>query len=238
VSRIPKTVDSAAQTRCSIKAKFSRKAGRPSNAMAGDVEERIAEAATAVFMRDGFGGASLERIAEAAGASKATLYSRFSGKEALFGEVVSRICERKFKPIYENIRASGPIEERLMSAVLTISTQLLSDEVLGLIRMVIAEAPRFPSLAKLTRDTGKERSIDVITTILAEHFAQGVDVDDTARADILARARPLATRMLDATNAPLLMRALMREDIDAIRGDLPLQVEQTIGLFIAAGTLR
>ena len=241
MSRTPKTVDSAAQALCSIRAKFSRKAGRPSNAMAGDVETRIADAATAVFMRDGFGGASLERIAEAAGAGKATLYSRFSGKEALFAEVVRRICERNFGPIYARARLSGPVEERLMSATLTIATQVLSDDVIGLIRMVIAEAPRFPSLAKLTRDTGRERAIDVVTMILVDHFEQHRpegSVEQAHGPSVSARARTLATRMLDATNAPLLMRALMREDVEDIRRDIPRHVEQTIGLFIAAGALK
>ncbi|MGD8378963.1 MAG: TetR/AcrR family transcriptional regulator [Gammaproteobacteria bacterium] len=69
-----------------------------------DKEARRAEitrAATEVFAREGFQGASVEAIAEAAGVSKGTLYGYFENKEALFyatfqafqGEVLS-MCER------------------------------------------------------------------------------------------------------------------------------------------------
>lgn len=46
--------------------------------------EEITQAATEVFARKGFQGASVDDIAEAAGVSKGTLYSYFENKEALF----------------------------------------------------------------------------------------------------------------------------------------------------------
>jgi len=213
---------------------FSRKKGRPSNAMAGDVEERILDAATAMFLQDGFGGASLERIAEAAGAGKATLYSRYSGKEALFAEVVKRTCERSLHLVFEAPQ-SVAVAPRLVAVTQTLVTRLLSDEVIGLIRLVVADAPRFPTLAKLTSDAGRLRAIEAVATMIAEH--SGRTLDPPARAQAKRHSRALSTQILDAIVSPMLMRALMGENLDEVRGDIRSHVKQTIALFVAANAL-
>jgi len=233
VGRTPKSVD-AETASCPIRSMFSRKKGRPSNAMAGDVEERILDAATAMFLQDGFGGASLERIAEAAGAGKATLYSRYSGKEALFAEVVKRTCERSLHLVFEAPQ-SVALAPRLVSVTQTLVTRLLSDEVIGLIRLVVADAPRFPTLAKLTSDAGRLRAIEAVATMIAEH--SGRTLDPSARAQAKRHSRALATQILDAIVSPMLMRALMGENLDEVRGDIRSHVKQTIALFAAANAL-
>jgi AcrR family transcriptional regulator len=50
--------------------------------------QRLLESAAVVFTREGYGGASLDRIAEEAGYSKGALYSNFDSKEELFFELV------------------------------------------------------------------------------------------------------------------------------------------------------
>ena len=233
MGRTPKSVD-AETASCPIRSMFSRKKGRPSNAMAGDVEERILDAATAMFLQDGFGGASLERIAEAAGAGKATLYSRYSGKEALFAEVVKRTCERSLHLVFEAPQ-SVAVAPRLVAVTQTLVTRLLSDEVIGLIRLVVADAPRFPTLAKLTSDAGRLRAIEAVATMIAEH--SGRTLDPPARAQAKRHSRALSTQILDAIVSPMLMRALMGENLDEVRGDIRSHVKQTIALFVAANAL-
>src|SRR5580692_10782058 len=49
----------------------------------------ILEAATAVFLRDGYLGAGMNEIANLADVSKQTIYKQFTSKEALFIEIVS-----------------------------------------------------------------------------------------------------------------------------------------------------
>jgi AcrR family transcriptional regulator len=213
---------------------FSRRKGRPSNAMAGDVEERILDAATVMFAQRGFGGASLEAIAEAAGAGKATLYSRYSGKEALFSAVVKRTCERSLQLVYEAPQ-SASLAQRLTLLAQTLAARLLSDEIIGLIRMVVADAPRFPALAKLTSDAGRSRTIDAVTKMIAEH--SGRTLDAPALATTKRHARTLATQILDAIIPPMLMRALLGEDLVEVRADIRSHVKQTIAIFVAAGAL-
>ncbi len=59
------------------------KRGRPPKDLAGDVETRILDAAEHLFLGKGFRSSSIDEVAERAPASKPTIYSHFSGKEAL-----------------------------------------------------------------------------------------------------------------------------------------------------------
>ena len=54
----------------------------------------LIEAATEVFERRGFEGASLEEIAETAGFTRGAIYKHFSGKDELFFAVSERFNER------------------------------------------------------------------------------------------------------------------------------------------------
>ena len=57
--------------------------------------DQVLEGARAIFMRDGFEGASVDDIAREAGVSKATLYSYFPDKRLLFMEVAKAECNRQ-----------------------------------------------------------------------------------------------------------------------------------------------
>jgi AcrR family transcriptional regulator len=63
--------------------------GRPSLERAGEVDERILEAARRVFLEHGFEGGSMDLIAQTARLGKPTIYSRFPNKQALFAASVA-----------------------------------------------------------------------------------------------------------------------------------------------------
>jgi AcrR family transcriptional regulator len=64
----------------------------------------LVEAATEVFARRGFEGASLEEIAESAGFTRGAIYKHFAGKEELFFAVIDDYNER----VIEAFRAIAP----------------------------------------------------------------------------------------------------------------------------------
>ncbi|MGB6890492.1 MAG: helix-turn-helix domain-containing protein, partial [Xanthobacteraceae bacterium] len=66
------------------------RAGRPSREFAGEVDQRILDAARRVFLERGLAGASIDEIAATARAGKPTIYARYPDKEALFAAVVMR----------------------------------------------------------------------------------------------------------------------------------------------------
>ncbi|HZZ25591.1 MAG TPA: TetR/AcrR family transcriptional regulator, partial [Roseiarcus sp.] len=86
--------------------------GRPPREHAGQVEERILDAAGRVFLEHGFQGASVDEIAEVACAGKPTIYARFPGKQALFSAVVERLVSRNTS-LDALSCAGGSIEQRL-----------------------------------------------------------------------------------------------------------------------------
>jgi len=66
--------------------------------------EVLIAAATEVFARRGFEGASLEEIAETAGFTRGAIYKNFDGKEGLFFAVTDRLNEQ----VIEAFRAIAP----------------------------------------------------------------------------------------------------------------------------------
>ena len=129
--------------------------GRPPRGLAGRVEERILDAAAHVFLEHGFRGASVDEIAGVACAGKPTIYSRFPGKQALFTAVVERLVRRNTN--LEAISCSGAlIEERLSALAAVVLTRVLTPETIGLIRVAVAEARRFPDLATSVSRMGRQ----------------------------------------------------------------------------------
>lgn len=127
----------------------------------------ILDAALAVFLKEGFSGASMERVAQTGGVSKMTIYRHFKDKEALFLATINRHCDQ----IY-NIEEHPPAATRETARVAlsqfgeTFIRTVIAPDVLSLFRMLIAEAPRFPEVGQHFYDVGPARSIAVIERIL------------------------------------------------------------------------
>jgi AcrR family transcriptional regulator len=69
--------------------------GRQRRIKRNEVRRRILDVAYSLFAERGYEGASLERVAEAAGFSKGAVYSNFANKDELFYELIAaRIDER------------------------------------------------------------------------------------------------------------------------------------------------
>ncbi len=69
--------------------------------------DRILGCAAEVFLANGFHATSLDAIAKAAGASRATVYQYFAGKEEIFREL-SALAERAVLAHGEHLRDLGP----------------------------------------------------------------------------------------------------------------------------------
>ncbi|MEM6677200.1 MAG: TetR family transcriptional regulator C-terminal domain-containing protein [Pseudomonadota bacterium] len=61
--------------------------------------ERLLNAALEVFARDGYGGATLDAIAGAAGMSKPNLLYYYAGKEAIYRAVLDSLLTRWLEPL-------------------------------------------------------------------------------------------------------------------------------------------
>jgi AcrR family transcriptional regulator len=107
------------------------------------------DAALAVFAERGFEAARLDDVAARAGVAKGTLYLYVRDKEALFEELVRSAVS----PLLATIeRAAQTPDVPALSAIDTFFA-LFEKEVLGtrrklLLRLIIAEGPRFPAIAE------------------------------------------------------------------------------------------
>lgn len=121
--------------------------GRPRADQAGEVERRILDAATAIFLEHGFGRATLDQVAEHAHVGKTTLYSRYATKEALF-EAVVRKCVETFLQDMDTGFAQGNLKEKLVQVGTALARATLTPYVVSIMRITLAETDRFPEIAK------------------------------------------------------------------------------------------
>jgi AcrR family transcriptional regulator len=205
--------------------------GRPPRGLAGEVEERILDAAGHVFLKRGFSGASVDEIAEAACAGKPTIYARFPGKEALFTAVIERLVRRNTS-LDDFSCAGGTIEERLEALAAVILTTVLTSETIELIRVAVAEARRFPDLASNVSRMGREHKAEAVARVFAE-FAGSDDIG-ASPAFAPDRLPETARRFLDLVVLRMLVRALFGEDLAALRAEIGPYAARTVAFFLAA----
>src|SRR5262249_8784438 len=107
------------------------KGGRPPLERAGEVEERILDAAQEVFLRRGFESASLDEIAQTARAGKPTIYARYANKESLFEAVMARQVARNTQ--FENLVPQGrSFQAKLVNLGIALIERTLDGETIGL----------------------------------------------------------------------------------------------------------
>ncbi|MDQ0393217.1 TetR/AcrR family transcriptional regulator [Labrys monachus] len=155
----------------------------------------ILEGARAVFLREGFGGSNMDEVAQAAGVGKQTVYRHFGTKEALFESLLGEMCAGLFQPLApegrslrDALRAIGESHVRTMTAPAN----------LALLRIVVAEAERFPGLARRFHAAGATAP----TTYVAAILLRETGISDS-------RAEELAATFLEMVKGPAFLRLLL-----------------------------
>jgi AcrR family transcriptional regulator len=77
--------------------------------------ESLLKSAQEIFARDGFAGASIDRIAEHAGYSKGAVYSNFEGKEALFLELLRDRMTEELGELHQLLKGRSSLAEILLA---------------------------------------------------------------------------------------------------------------------------
>lgn len=114
----------------------------------GDKAAAVLAGASSVFLAHGFSAASTDMIQRATGVSKATVYSLYPTKEALFVAVIEAECAAFIATVRELRFPSRHPHDVLMALARAYLAIVLSPRALDLFRVIIAEAPRFPELAR------------------------------------------------------------------------------------------
>lgn len=137
-----------------------------------DKARSVLDAATQVFLEHGFTAATTDMIQKKAGVSKATVYARYPTKEALFSEVISRTCARVAAGVDAVETESGCIRDQLTDLGAGYLHLLLQPSNLALFRVVIAEAQRFPDLARHFYLSGPKTIVSLLTQQLGQAVAR------------------------------------------------------------------
>ena len=182
----------------------------------------ILEAATTIFLRDGYLDPGMDEIAELADVSKQTIYKQFIGKEALFIEIVAGLTSAGSDQVHLVIVGPAPGDDLLGFLEDYACRQLsivLTPRLMQLRRMVIGEARRFPQLGKALYDSGPGRVMETTFRRLAGRAE--LRIADAAPAasqfNWLVMAQPLNQAMLLGDAAMPEPAALRRHAADAVR---------------------
>ena len=129
-----------------------------------------------MFQSHGYAASSIDEISRIAGMSKATVYRWFANKEALF----SGLVEHRGVELLDNcakVEAGWPPATALESFLRRVARTVLSPRVVGLLRLVISEAPHCPEVARSFQRKSAERCQSIIATLLAQDPALVEDRD-------------------------------------------------------------
>ncbi|HXJ10574.1 MAG TPA: TetR/AcrR family transcriptional regulator [Burkholderiales bacterium] len=131
--------------------------------------ERVLRAATAAFMTDGY-RSSIDRIAQRAGVAKQTVYSHFPSKDHLFEEVAREMAKRV---LVELEGESSDLRGALLRFALAYRERVLSDEGIAVFRTLVAEIPRFRTLARAIYQGGPGETAARLAEYLEKAMAAG-----------------------------------------------------------------
>jgi AcrR family transcriptional regulator len=190
----------------------------------------ILEAATDVFLQDGYLGASMDDIAAMASVSKQTVYKQFASKEALFVAVVTRMANEASDAVHNDmpqLEEGGDLAVYLARYAERQLAVVLTPRLMQLRRLVIGEVGRFPELGRVLFAGGPKRAMDALAAAFARLAARGLLVFD----DPAVAASHFNWLVMSAP----LNRAMLLGD-DAIPGPAELRrhTAETVRVFLAA----
>jgi AcrR family transcriptional regulator len=194
-----------------------RKAERP---------QEILEAAFVEFSRNGYAMTTLDRVAEHAGVTKGTIYVYFENKEHLFICMVREVTKAALDTVHEMLEShEGTTADLLRAQFSFIYQHIVEDrrrrEVL---RMLIAEAPRFPELA----DRYHQEILRPCLDMLRQAIRRGMDRGEFRKSAIVDLPQiviaPIALldlwMMMFDDRQPLDMKAYFNAHLDLVLNGL------------------
>lgn len=200
-----------------------RRRGRPKDLGKRDA---ILDAASRLFLAQGFAGTSMEAVAERAGVSKITVYAHFSDKDTLFSAMIRARCESYNRPDRFAVYADLAPRQALTEMGRNFLALLLDPEVLRLYRVISAEAGSRPKVARLFYEAGPERAIELFTDYFRRAAARGhFAIDDPAK---------VADDTLSLLKGKLHLRATLNLRPRPSPAEVAAHVDRVVGLILRA----
>ncbi|MHC2668632.1 AcrR family transcriptional regulator [Bradyrhizobium diazoefficiens] len=183
----------------------------------------IVEAAMEEFIARGFAATRLDDIARRAGVAKGTIYLHFKDKESMFEELVRVVIV----PVVARLTTLPPPVGSVRDLIEAFAGNFLK-EVIGtrrgdLVRLIVAEGPRFPSVADFYYREVVSRGVAAMRALIELGIARGeIREKELARyPQILIAPAMIAViwQSLFERHAPLDARDMLRVHLDLIFGE-------------------
>ena len=180
--REPGPAASAAPKLATAKPAATAGLGKPARTRKVTAEVRrqaILAAALIVFAAQGFEAARLEDVAARAGVAKGTLYLYFRDKQALFEELIRNAVS----PVMEQFGKVAAAPDITPVKALEMFFALFEKEVLGtdrklLLRLIMAEGPRFPAIAEFYHREVVTRGLGLMRALAERAASEGTFATD------------------------------------------------------------
>lgn len=146
--------------------------------------EALLRAAAEVFFEQGYAATSIDAIIERAGGSKRNIYSEFGNKEGLFTAIVTENADRALSSLkVDEIGGGRDLRETLTAFGRHLMDVYMSPGVVGIYRIAVTEANRFPELVRAFYEQGPGRTTIRLAEVLEAARERGeIRTDDCQRA--------------------------------------------------------
>src|SRR5689334_6136100 len=140
---------------------------------AAERRQAIIDAAMEEFISRGFAATRLDDIAKRAGVAKGTIYLHFKDKESMFEELVRLVIV----PVVERLNKLPPPAGSVRDLVEAFASNFLREVVNtrrgDLVRLIVAEGPRFPDVADFYYREVVQRGISAMRALIELGIARG-----------------------------------------------------------------
>jgi AcrR family transcriptional regulator len=200
--------------------------GRPTRAEAERRHRSLLATAFRLFLEKGWDGVSVDEISRQSGVTKGFIYARYADKGALFVEAIERLMVDATGTLQLAEPLPDDIEAGLYGFGRRLLDLVLQPEALAFHRQFIAEAGRFPDLAKLfvARNRVRHLIVEVLQTYADRGAIAFRDPNMTAEHfSILVVGIPRMLALLVGREPPAeeerRLRAAVRLFLDGCRAD-------------------
>lgn len=138
--------------------------------------QQIADAATRLFLAQGYASTSMDAITAAAKVSKQTLYSYFPTKVDLLAEVLNGASQQLFPslPAPDHLDSVEELHTVLMTFATQLTQTMLSAQGIAMFRLVLGEAFRVPELRERVQAALPRQLLSRVGRILSLAHDQGL----------------------------------------------------------------
>lgn len=200
-------------------------ANPPSNraARAAERREAIIEAALDEFIARGFTATRLDDVAKRAGVAKGTIYLHFKDKESMFEELIRTALVPLAGRLMTPPPSGGSVRDALEGFARTFIQEIAGTRRGDIVRLIVAEGPRFPVIADFYYREVVSRGLAGIRALIELGIARGeIRQPELGRFPQIVVAPAIVAviwQSLFNKHAPLDAHEMLRVHLDLIFGE-------------------